>query len=222
MRLNAEAIKAARDDLKINVSGSLYFPFSFNKRDELHGAVQGYLVKMPAAIVEKLISNQLVLPEGNRANVIAKDKLGVSYRPADEEVAISKHKPFELDPDIIDRGSQAHRKIQNNVAEFLLKHGIQAESPLSSSVNFDVGWQIGSTYFIAEIKSVTEKNFEKQLRLGLGQILRYLYLAKTHQTQLVKPILIVEFVDDISWYNTCSSVGVELIAADNLHKLLSL
>jgi hypothetical protein len=38
---------------------------------------------------------------------------------------------------------------------------------------FDLAWQIGRTLFVAQVKSLTLRNEEKQLRLGLGQVLRY-------------------------------------------------
>ena len=222
LRAKSASILNIRNDLSSNIKGSLYFPFSFNKETNLlHGAVQGYLVKFPAAIVAQF--EQLQMPSlqpGEVKETIQVEILGTSYRLADEEVAISKHKPFEIDPDVVDRGSQAHRRIQNKVATMLNSNGIVAQSPNNTTINFDIGWAVGGSYYIAEVKSVTKKNEEKQLRLGLGQILRYASLVSPESKKTIKPILIAEVVHDPSWYDTCAAVGVRLIESKDIENLL--
>ena len=106
------------------------------------------------------------------------------------------------------------------MANFLLENGITPESPSNSKINFDIGWQVNETYFIAEIKSITTKNEEKQLRLGLGQVLRYMSLVDKQNISKVVPVLIAEKVFDVSWYKTCESQNVKLVASDNFQDLL--
>ena len=36
-----------------------------------------------------------------------------------------------------------------------------------------MAWQKDGTVFVAEVKSITAENEEHQLRVGLGQVLRY-------------------------------------------------
>ena len=178
-------------------------------------------MKFPSAIVAQF--EQMQTPSFQTTEVretVKVETLGTSYRLADEEVAISKHKPFEIDPDVVDRGSQAHRRIQNKVAAIPQSNGIAAQSPNNTTINFDIGWAVGNSYFIAEVKSVTKKNEEKQLRLGLGQILRYASLVSPESKKTIKPILIAEAVHDPSWYDTCASVGVRLIESKDIETQL--
>jgi hypothetical protein len=42
--------------------------------------------------------------------------------------------------------------------------------------SFDLGWVHDDCLFVAEVKSVTPANEERQLRLGLGQLLRYRWM----------------------------------------------
>ena len=209
-----------KEDMQTAIRGSLYFPFSFSK-NKLHGAVQGYLVKFPKSIADEFEQLRDLVSKDIDNSPVFVEQLGTSYRQADESVAITRHKPFEHDPDVIDRGSKAHRRIQNSLANFLLENGITPESPSNSKINFDIGWQVNETYFIAEIKSITAKNEEKQLRLGLGQVLRYMSLVDKQNISKVVPVVIAEKVFDVSWYKTCESQNVRLVASDDFKDLLS-
>ena len=51
--------------------------------------------------------------------------------------------------------------------------GGRGPSRLPHEPNFDLAWQAGDTAFVVEIKSITDDNEEEQLRIGLGQVLRY-------------------------------------------------
>ena len=65
---------------------------------------------------------------------------------------------------------------------------------------------------MAEVKSTTEANEERQLRLGLGQVLRYRNLL-TERSQTAKAVLVVERPPrDFSWRSLCEDLGVLLVA----------
>ena len=64
------------------------------------------------------------------------------------------------------------------------------------------------------------KNEEKQLRLGLGQVLRYMSLVNKQNISKIVPVLVAEKVFDVSWYKTCESQNVKLVASDNFQDLL--
>jgi hypothetical protein len=51
-------------------------------------------------------------------------------------------------------------------------------SPAATDPNFDIAWEHNGAFYVAEVKSTTPENEEKQLRLVLGQVLR-LSFAKT-------------------------------------------
>ena len=66
-------------------------------------------------------------------------------------------------------------------------------------------------YFIAEIKSLTDQNEEKQLRLGLGQVLRY----ANQLGPAASAVLVAERCPrDKSWGQLCDQLGVILIWPD--------
>jgi hypothetical protein len=62
--------------------------------------------------------------------------------------------------------------------------------------------------FVAEVKSITPHNEEKQLRLGLGQVLRYSYQLGTPAV----PVLVAERPpQDPGWEKLCEHLGVILV-----------
>jgi len=59
--------------------------------------------------------------------------------------------------------------------------------------------------FVAEIKSLTPKNEEKQLRLALGQALRYAHQLGPNTI----PVIVIERApSDQSWEEICQRFGV--------------
>ena len=53
-------------------------------------------------------------------------------------------------------------------------HRLRTRSTLLSPrgrLSFDIAWEDEGTVFVAEVKSLTTENEEKQLRSGLGQVL---------------------------------------------------
>ena len=223
LRQNSGMIFKAKKELENETKGAVYFPFSFTEKNIVHGAVQGYLVKFPKGITQNFEAlrdlSSYFKPEITQP--VSKD-LGTNYRYADEAHTISKRKPFEVDPDVVDRGSKAHKKIQNDLADYLYSNGISPESPKNNRINFDISWWKADTYFIGEIKSITNENEEKQLRLGLGQILRYISLVDRKVFPRVVAVLIVEKLDDLSWYQTCSNNNVTLVTAKDYEHLIKL
>jgi hypothetical protein len=75
---------------------------------------------------------------------------------------------------------------------------------------FDLAWEEDGTLWVAEIKSLTRGNEERQLRLGLGQVLRYRHVLG-QGGRATNAILFVEHEpEDPSWVEVCEQVGVEL------------
>jgi XisH protein len=64
---------------------------------------------------------------------------------------------------------------------------------------------------VVEVKSTTATNEEKQLRLALGQVLRYRQLLKARSAEVVGFIAIEESPRDPSWVELCASAGVRLV-----------
>lgn len=134
--------------------------------------------------------------------------LGIPYQrvaPASSDPAL----PFTIDPDVSDRGTKAHADTQNALSDHVQACGLVPRSPGSSEPPYDLGWSREDTFFVAEVKSLTAENEERQLRLGLGQLLRYAHVLRAGGIDPVQPVLISEREPaDHTWLSTCSSLGV--------------
>ena len=151
------------------------FPFIPYGKNDVR-ALQGYLTKLPKGLLE-------VLPELNISPIVSEDqssvepavafRIGVSYRQANEALAVSTIDPFEVDPALMERALKGHASAQNALAAYVTSIGATPLSPIVGGPNFDLAWEHDGEVWVAEVKSCTTRNQENQLRLGLGQILRY-------------------------------------------------
>jgi hypothetical protein len=131
--------------------------------------------------------------------------LGSPYRPQDEDKAVSIAAPMAVDPAVVERGLRGHRRTQNQLAEWLSQRGIEPKSPDAKSPDWDIAWKVNGEFFVCEVKSLTDKNEERQLRLGLGQVLRYRQKLGSATTA----VLATERAPtDSSWIDLCTSIGV--------------
>jgi hypothetical protein len=64
--------------------------------------------------------------------------------------------------------------------------------------------------FVVEVKSATPENLELQLRIGLGQVLRYAHLLCSH-TRVVIPAIAIELRPDQLWEELLAELGVGLL-----------
>jgi hypothetical protein len=150
----------------------------------------------------------------------AADAAGEAYRAEDEDVGAKIPDPFTVDPDVLDRGIGAHKRMQNAVAGLLEAEGV---TPLSHRAHedppFDIAWRIPGTLYVGEVKSLTAANEEKQLRLGLGQVLRYAHQLR-QDSPTVEAVLIAEREPaDPTWTDLCHSLGVRLVWGPDLARL---
>ena len=99
--------------------------------------------------------------------------IGQSYREAHEEVTVALAQERADDPDTSQRGLRAHNRTQNLLAQRLDASGFSPRSPRTGEPDFDLAWQDKDTVWVAEVKSTTEANEEHQLRLAIGQVIRY-------------------------------------------------
>ena len=128
-------------------------------------------------------------------------------RSGDGEAAL---RVFSVDPDVIDRGTNAHKDIQDELADAVTGRGWEPLSPSGTDPLFDVGWIVSDTAWIAEVKSLTDANEDRQLRLGLGQVLSYAHLVDWHDLAN-RPVLAVEREPTADyWPDLCDSHGVSL------------
>jgi hypothetical protein len=207
-----------RDRLRKEHGDALYFPFAPYKGQALR-PFQGYMVKFPKDLVALL---GLPAPppalEITPAQPAGGTSSGAAYRRADEEVAVSVADPMPRDPALIERGLRGHRMTQNALADALIQVGIEPLSPSSRDPDWDIAWRSDGTLYIAEVKSLTASNEERQLRLGLGQVLRYRQRAADPRPVAV--LVTERKPTDESWLRLCEQLQVQLVWPENWGRLL--
>lgn len=214
-------VVAIRAELAEAHGRTLYFPFEVSERRPLR-PVQGYLAKFPAALVALFpilgtLAANMTLPaertSGRQPDLVgaAAGGLGAGYRRADEDSATSPRDPFSVDPALVERGTRGHARTQNALASFLMDRGIQPRSPAPGEPNYDLAWEVNDRIFVAEVKSLTRANEEKQLRLGLGQALRYRQLMTVYRGETSAVLAVERQPTDQSWSALASQVGVFLV-----------
>lgn len=189
------------------------FPFiPYGKADVR--ALQGYLTKLPIGILEVL--PELRIDGGNSQPQLAaiephRVPIGVAYRQANEMLAVSTIDPFAVDPALVERALKGHASTQNALAAYVTSIGAVPMSPIVGGPNFDLAWEFGGEVWVAEVKSCTATNQENQLRLGLGQVLRYRSILSQRLNRPVRSMLMIENAPrDHAWISLCRSLEVEL------------
>lgn len=151
------------------------------------------------------------LADGMGAGKAMRSPIGRPYVNAGRLSSVANRDPFEVDPDVVDRGNQAHASTLDALADFLRGKNIQPLRPGPEEPSFDLAWEHNGMAFVAEIKSVTTANEEKQLRLGLGQVLRYRHALEAREMKIV-PVLVPERRPaEPGWIDLCSALGVKLV-----------
>jgi hypothetical protein len=147
--------------------------------------------------------------------------LGRHYKPVGRVKTPVRCDPFEVDPDKVDRGTQAHANTQDALAAFLRARGVDPRSPRQGEPDFDLAWERNGFVYVAEIKSITDDNEEKQLRLGLGQVLRYRQQLARPGRQVLAILVPERRPADASWESLCAAHGVGLAWPGALDRVLS-
>lgn len=147
-------------------------------------------------------------------------RFGRKYVRAIAAQSTRERVPFEVDPDAVDRATSTHAELQNLFAESLKQIGIEPVQPAINEPPFDIGWQYCGRIFICEVKSLTDDNEERQLRYGLGQILRYRHQLVRQDCE-VSCVMFVERRprEYDAWSELCSTLHVILMWPEKLHTL---
>jgi hypothetical protein len=119
--------------------------------------------------------------------------------------------PFEVDPDVIDRGCRAHIETESALADAVEMYGWTPESPLPGQPEFDLAWVAGGELYVAEVKSLTNANEIRQLRLGLGQVLDYRAILATGERGVVAVLAVERRPESERWESVCAAYGVRLV-----------
>ena len=120
-------------------------------------------------------------PTGDRkAGWAERRRGGVPYVPPPRTDGMTEDESviYLRNPDLVDRGTTAHKDTQDALARCITEHGMEPISPGVDDQQFDIAWTTGEVLYLCEVKSLTDDNEESQLRLGLGQVLSYIH--RTH------------------------------------------
>lgn len=157
------------------------------------------------------------------AGVVLKDyrvsapvEFGKAYRDADENPPeASKEAPLAKDPDSAGRGLAAHSKTQNKIAEILSAMGHVPRSPSQNEPEYDLAWKAAETLFVCEVKSITLVNEERQLRMAIGQVIRYRQKMAAAGYEPVMAVIAAECQPkDSTWDELCVHEGILLVWPD--------
>ena len=144
-------------------------------------------------------------------------RVGVPFVAVGILAATVEREPFAVDPNEVDRALQAHASTLDRLADAVRGRRLEPRSAAPGEPDFDLAWEADGTLHVAEVKSLTLENEERQLRLGLGQVLRY-----RHQLEVMFPSRKIVAVlaaerepTDPSWLTTCHAVDVRLVWPKN-------
>lgn len=134
------------------------------------------------------------------------------WSPADLRRPEGRAPARELNIEAIERGVRGHIETEAALVNALRHLGVRPLSPSAADPPFDVAWRHREQLYVAEVKSITQANEEHQLRLGLGQLLRYRFALSPLGGSMVRALLVPEApLTDEAWFDVCASVGVTLL-----------
>lgn len=145
------------------------------------------------------------------APTVAEPTLGGEYRHANPETRTARREPFSVDPDLVDRALQSHARTQEALSDAVIVAGLIPRSPVPGEPTFDIAWDDGAAVVVAEVKSLTARNEERQLRLALGQVLRYGHLLGEKGRPVRCVIAAEREPADASWSQLCDAANVRLV-----------
>jgi len=138
---------------------------------------------------------------------------GVRSNAVNEDIRTAPSEPFALDPNVIDRGTKGHNRTQNLLRSFLENKGVRTMQPNAAldDPDFDLGWERGGVWFVAEVKSLTDSNETQQLRLAIGQVLDYQDRLSRRHSDVRAVIAVERAIRDRRWVALCERHNVILV-----------
>jgi hypothetical protein len=148
--------------------------------------------------------------------VEAPSEFGKYYREADENPPQKETEVMTArDPDRAGRGLAAHAKTQNIIADVVRRLGWIPRSPSPQDPEYDLAWKVGDGLFVCEVKSILPQNEERQLRMAIGQVIRYRQKLAAAGHEPVSAVIATEHVpDDRSWDELCAKENIVLVWPD--------
>lgn len=156
--------------------------------------------------------------------VSAPSDVGRAYQEVDENPPdIERKAPPSKDPDSLGRGLAAHNKTQNYIAKVVIEMGLLPRSPASTEPEFDIAWKVRDALYVCEVKSLTSANEERQLRMAIGQVIRYRQKLNSLGHEPVMAVIATEIQPiDRTWVDLCTSENILLIWPEIARERLNL
>jgi hypothetical protein len=137
---------------------------------------------------------------------------GVPYRPPPRSAAGSRGAvDLKLDLDELDRRTDRHMDLQDELQQALASRGFDTRSPAPGEPEYDLAFTVGEETWLVEVKTVGSTNQTQQFRLGLGQIVEYRYRVADAMEGEVRVAFLVESVPKAEWAAIAESVEVTLL-----------
>jgi len=154
--------------------------------------------------------------------VVPPSEIGRTYREANEDLPDGPTDATAAkDPDNVGRGLVAHNKTQNIIAEIIRRIGWMPRSPAAGEPEYDLAWKAGESLFVCEVKSISGTNEERQLRMAVGQVIRYRQkLAAAGHEPVAAVIGLERAPDDQSWHELCKQEGIVIVWPENAEEIL--
>ncbi len=219
--LTLERIREEQVQLEAIRGNRAYFPFELGSRATR--PMQGYLFKLPSSFVALFGELEEVprfevtgIPAAGAPEAAMEVTPATKQRPMfvakNENVRSQQAQPWSRDPSEVDRALSAHARIERLVAEAAAAESWTARGYGPGDPEFDLllDRENGSAV-VVEVKSTTATNEEKQLRLALGQVLRYRQLLVARGTTAAAFIAVERPPKDRSWVDLCANAGVALV-----------
>ena len=100
--------------------------------------------------------------------------------------------PLSVDPAVVERGLRGHALTQSVFATAVESAGLEPRSHRPTEPNFHPARERDGVAYVEQVNSITHLNEERQLRLGLGQVLRYRDLLRAQVSGEVEAVLVPE------------------------------
>jgi hypothetical protein len=136
---------------------------------------------------------------------------GRPYVARDEDAEPLEPAPSgPVDPEKVGAGLRAHNQLQNQLAEAVSAAGLTPLAPDPSGPYFDLAWMAADVFTVIEVKSLTEDNAVRQLRMGLGQVLDYADSFSRSGLNVRAGLYVEHEPNDGRWSELTAAAGVTL------------
>jgi hypothetical protein len=143
-------------------------------------------------------------------------RIGVPYQEGPLAASRSWRASYQPDPDKVGRGLEGHELTLRALVGAVQACGLEPLLPRSAGPSYDLAWETETTIFVAEVKSLTLANEERQLRLGLGQVLRYWHALSDRAKPVIAVLAVEEKPADESWLALCDRLGIWLLWPESM------